>query len=123
MANSSRVNLIQNLLILGLRIYRAAISPILSAIFCPLGFGCRFDPTCSQYAVEAVRRHGSIRGGILTVRRLCRCHPWGGCGDDPVPPSTENSRRNVSESDCLRTSVAVAPGSSHICPPRPSNGS
>jgi putative membrane protein insertion efficiency factor len=46
---------------------------------------CRFTPSCSQYAIEAVDRHGAIKGGWLALKRLLRCHPWGGCGHDPVP--------------------------------------
>ena len=46
---------------------------------------CRFEPTCSHYAAEAITRHGGMRGGWLAVRRLGRCHPWGGTGADPVP--------------------------------------
>lgn len=46
---------------------------------------CRFTPSCSHYAIEALQRHGSFRGTWLTARRLCRCHPWGGQGFDPVP--------------------------------------
>ena len=46
---------------------------------------CRFEPTCSAYAVEALERHGARHGGWLAVRRICRCHPWGGQGWDPVP--------------------------------------
>ena len=46
---------------------------------------CRFTPTCSQYAVEALKKYGSIKGGWLTLKRLSRCHPWGGSGYDPVP--------------------------------------
>ena len=83
------MNLAQHSLILALRIYRAAASPILAGLFGPVGLGCRFHPTCSRYALEAVQRHGAIRGGILSLRRLCRCHPWGGFGDDPVPPLEE----------------------------------
>lgn len=47
---------------------------------------CRFSPTCSEYGLEAVRTHGAWRGGLLTLRRLGRCHPWGPFGFDPVPP-------------------------------------
>lgn len=50
-----------------------------------LGRSCRFAPSCSEYGLEAIRRHGAWRGGILTVRRIGRCHPWGGSGYDPVP--------------------------------------
>jgi putative membrane protein insertion efficiency factor len=50
-----------------------------------LGQQCRFIPTCSAYADEALRRHGARKGSLLTIRRLCRCHPWGGQGFDPVP--------------------------------------
>ncbi|MFW5679982.1 MAG: membrane protein insertion efficiency factor YidD [Pseudomonadota bacterium] len=60
-------------------VYRYGVSPL-------LGRPCRFQPTCSDYALEALRRHGGVRGGWLTVRRVTRCHPWGGAGYDPVPP-------------------------------------
>lgn len=46
---------------------------------------CRFQPTCSTYALDAVQVHGALRGGLLAVRRIGRCHPWGGAGWDPVP--------------------------------------
>lgn len=58
--------------------YRHGISP-----FTPPS--CRYTPTCSQYAAEAVRRYGPFKGGWLTLKRLARCHPWGGSGYDPVP--------------------------------------
>ena len=64
----------------GLRFYQAAISPLLPA-------ACRYTPSCSEYAVEAVRRFGPWRGGWLAARRLARCHPFGGRGADPVPPA------------------------------------
>jgi putative membrane protein insertion efficiency factor len=51
---------------------------------------CRFDPSCSTYALEALELHGAVRGSWLTVRRLARCHPWGGHGWDPVPDGKAN---------------------------------
>lgn len=66
------------LLVLPIRIYQLCISPLLPP-------SCRFVPTCSQYAVEALRKYGPVKGLYLAVRRLLRCHPWGGSGYDPVP--------------------------------------
>lgn len=65
-------------LLLMLRIYRLMVSPL-------LGTACRFEPSCSHYSMQALARHGLMRGGWLGLRRLCRCHPWGGKGIDPVP--------------------------------------
>jgi uncharacterized protein len=81
------VSLMQFILVLVIRSYRLLLSPVLSAIFAPLGLGCRFTPTCSQYALEAVRNYGAGCGSLLATKRLCRCHPWGGSGYDPVPPT------------------------------------
>lgn len=67
-------------LIAVVRLYRVAISPW-------LGMNCRFQPTCSEYAIEALRIHGAFKGAWLAVRRIGRCHPWGGSGYDPVPGS------------------------------------
>jgi putative membrane protein insertion efficiency factor len=53
---------------------------------------CRFDPSCSTYALEALEGHGAIRGSWLALRRVGRCHPWGGMGYDPVPPNTRSRR-------------------------------
>ena len=63
---------------LPIRAYRLLLSPW-------VGHGCRFQPTCSAYALDALHRHGGIRGGWLTLRRIGRCHPWGGSGIDNVP--------------------------------------
>jgi len=85
------LNFGQFMLVAALRIYRAVLSPVLTFVFTPLGFGCRFRPTCSEYAADAVRTHGAWRGSSLALRRICRCHPWGGSGYDPVPKSPHRS--------------------------------
>lgn len=68
----------RRLLILPIRFYRGAISPMFPSV-------CRFTPTCSSYAIEAIERHGAVKGMWLAAKRLSRCHPWGGSGFDPVP--------------------------------------
>ncbi|MBD1425072.1 membrane protein insertion efficiency factor YidD [Sphingobacterium arenae] len=64
--------------VLIIRFYQLFISPF-------LGANCRYTPTCSQYGKEAILKHGPFRGGYLAIRRILRCHPWGGHGHDPVP--------------------------------------
>lgn len=71
----------QKILITLVRGYRYTVSPL-------LGNHCRFHPSCSVYAEEAIAKHGAIRGTWLTARRLSRCHPWHVGGLDPVPPAT-----------------------------------
>ena len=78
------MNAAQSLLIALVQLYRWTLSPAKTFLFGPLG-QCRFTPSCSQYALEAVRTRGALEGGWLAVRRVCRCHPWGDCGCDPVP--------------------------------------
>jgi putative membrane protein insertion efficiency factor len=78
------MNIVQHILILFIRVYQAAVSPVIVALLGPSA-RCRFTPSCSQYAREAVCLHGALVGGWLALRRLCRCHPWGGCGEDPPP--------------------------------------
>ena len=74
----------QWLLILAIRAYQLTLSPALTFLFGGSA-GCRFKPTCSAYALDALREHGAVGGAVLAAKRVCRCHPWGGCGHDPVP--------------------------------------
>jgi hypothetical protein len=78
------VNLPQQALIGAIRVYRVTVSPAQLCLFGP-GAGCRYEPTCSGYALEAIAAHGARAGGWLALKRIARCHPWGGCGHDPVP--------------------------------------
>lgn len=70
--------MLKRLLIFPIRFYQRSISPL----FPP---ACRFTPTCSQYAIEAIEKHGPVKGLWLAIKRISRCHPWGGSGYDPVP--------------------------------------
>jgi putative membrane protein insertion efficiency factor len=74
----------KTLLVWLLRAYQLALSPM-------LGQNCRFYPSCSNYAIEALRTHGAARGSWLSLRRVCRCHPWNDGGFDPVPPAHKHS--------------------------------
>ncbi|UGU17107.1 membrane protein insertion efficiency factor YidD [Sinomicrobium kalidii] len=65
------------------RIYQYLISPLTPAT-------CRYTPTCSQYTIEALKKHGLVKGGKLAVKRIFSCHPWGGSGYDPVPDKDDN---------------------------------
>jgi len=67
-----------------IRGYQRFISPVIHFVGGP-GSGCRFTPTCSEYFLQAVERHGVFRGAWLGIRRILRCQPWGGQGHDPVP--------------------------------------
>jgi len=75
---SMLTKLIQNILITFVRLYQLVISPILPPT-------CRYHPTCSSYAIEALQVHGPVSGAWLAIKRLLRCQPWGGHGFDPVP--------------------------------------
>lgn len=66
----------------GIIAYRTIMSPFLGKV-------CRFEPSCSAYALTALTEHGACRGGFLALRRICRCHPWGGMGYDPVPTTEQ----------------------------------
>jgi putative membrane protein insertion efficiency factor len=84
----------KRLLLILLRAYKLGVSPF-------LGQRCRFYPSCSDYAAEAIKTHGSWRGSLLASARLCKCHPWHAGGFDPVPPSSPEK-------------PAAAPGCSHF---------
>jgi uncharacterized protein len=90
---------VKHLLIWFLRAYRALISPLYGQV-------CRYHPSCSAYALEAVTEHGSVRGSWLAARRLARCHPWAAGGYDPVPPrrgtTSETSRSGIEAASSIR---------------------
>lgn len=73
------MNIAQRILIGLIRVYQLALSPF-------IGNQCRFTPTCSHYARDAIVEHGALRGSWLAIRRIGRCHPWHPGGHDPVPP-------------------------------------
>ena len=73
------MSILARILSVPVRGYRLLFSPW-------VGHNCRYQPTCSLYALEALQEHGGVQGGWLAARRICRCHPWGGSGYDPVPP-------------------------------------
>jgi len=78
------MNPVQFILILLVQVYRWTLSPVKALLFGPLA-QCRFTPSCSAYAVKAIRIHGALSGSWLAAKRICRCHPWSDCGHDPVP--------------------------------------
>ena len=80
-------------LLIGLvRLYQRLVSPVLNAISGPR---CRFHPTCSAYAVQALHEHGALRGSVLAARRIVRCHPLNDGGFDPVPPAAGDAGRHL----------------------------
>ncbi len=88
--------MLRRLLIGIVRFYQVAISPWTPA-------ACRFTPTCSSYAIEALEVHGPLRGGWLAMKRIGRCHPWGGHGFDPVPsPHTHEHRTLENRTERVR---------------------
>jgi putative membrane protein insertion efficiency factor len=99
------VNAAQHILSGSVRLYRWVLSPAKDFIFGPFA-RCRFTPSCSLYALGAIQTHGAWRGTWLTVKRISRCHPWGACGDDPVPglKSTVHSPQSTVHSPALHGS-------------------
>jgi putative membrane protein insertion efficiency factor len=89
-----------------LRVYRLVISPLYGQV-------CRYHPSCSAYALEAVTEHGALRGSWLAVRRLARCHPWAAGGYDPVPPrrgaTSAQSPQSLQSSERSQAGAVGAP--------------
>jgi hypothetical protein len=83
--------LMRTLIRIFIRAYQVTLSPVLVALGGP-GSGCRFHPTCSEYVLQAVDSHGAVRGIFLGLKRIARCHPWGGSGEDPVPLRRQANR-------------------------------
>jgi putative membrane protein insertion efficiency factor len=75
-----------------IQLYRHTFSPAQTFLF-GADHGCRFTPTCSQYALGAIREHGTLTGSLLALKRICRCHPFASCGHDPVPSGRETAAK------------------------------
>ncbi|MDC2989312.1 membrane protein insertion efficiency factor YidD [Gammaproteobacteria bacterium] len=72
------LRLLSFFLVIPIKLYQILISPL-------IGPNCRYNPTCSNYAIQAINKHGPFKGTWLAIKRISRCHPWGGSGHDPVP--------------------------------------
>lgn len=81
------MSVLKYIAIIPIRAYQMLISPWLPN-------ACRYTPTCSQYGIEALQKHGLFKGGLLLSKRLLSCHPWGGCGHDPVPENYSLCSKN-----------------------------
>ena len=95
-----RTSPLTGLLIIFLKVYKKWLSPCLGSL-------CRFQPTCSEYAVTALQQHGLFKGLRLTLKRLLRCHPWGSCGHDPVPDHLPGEAGQASERNNIQRAAPV----------------
>ena len=86
--SKGKVNIVGKWCIAVIRFYQQAVSPY-------LGKKCRFQPTCSHYAIDAISAHGVVKGCYLFLKRFIKCHPWGSFGYDPVPPSPQDKNSKV----------------------------
>jgi len=113
------MRLLQHLLTGIIRLYRWLVSPVLTSLFNPNGL-CRFNPSCSEYALQAIQTHGAIRGSWLAFKRILRCNPWGSFGFDPVPPKHEPGCGCGGHAQSLKPAAparpAELPAGSHFAP-------
>ena len=91
----NRITSMAFLIRIPIHLYRWLISPFLHTLCGGIGCGCRFHPSCSAYALEALKVHGTIRGSLLSLRRITRCHPWCEGGLDPVPSSKTSALNSL----------------------------
>lgn len=90
---------LRNIACIPIRLYQWTLSPLKTALMGPSA-GCRFHPSCSNYALQAIQKYGIGKGAILAIKRILRCHPWGGEGSDPVPSLGDfKPRRNPERND------------------------
>ena len=99
----------KHVLVLLLRTYRLVISPLYGEV-------CRYYPSCSAYALEAVQVHGSVRGSWLAVRRVLRCHPWAAGGVDKVPPRRPRRGTRTEPTTSTETHHHEPDGNAHVVP-------
>ena len=102
---------VSDLLLALIRLYQLTLKHVIRAVFGPV---CRFTPSCSQYAIECIRGHGALHGSLLSVKRLCRCHPFNPGGFDPPPPprsgqsAATGSKPTTSTADAAKAASAPA---------------
>lgn len=80
--------MLKKIMIATIKIYQKFLSPIFAG-------SCRYQPSCSQYFIDALQIHGTIKGSYLGIKRILRCHPWGGSGYDPVPPKNKLNNKDL----------------------------
>lgn len=107
--------MIARLLMLLIRLYQLTLSRLIRAV---LGNVCRFEPSCSAYALECLRMHGACRGSLLSVKRLGKCHPFHPGGYDPPPPSRSGKSDRAHHVDCEAHGPILIPGPDPSSSPR-----